>query len=60
MQVEEDRIEFVNDRKGHDFRYKLDDSKLSSLGHVNSVDWREGLRSYVSWHLSNPDHWTKD
>jgi dTDP-glucose 4,6-dehydratase len=60
MQVEEDRIEFVNDRKGHDFRYKLDDSKLSSLGHVNSIDWREGLRSYVSWHLSSPDHWTKD
>lgn len=53
----EDRIEFVTDRKGHDFRYKLNSAKIASLGHVNLVDWRKGLMDYVSWHLANQNHW---
>jgi dTDP-glucose 4,6-dehydratase len=60
MEIEEDRIEFVPDRKGHDFRYKLDCSKLASLGHNNLIEWREGLRSYVSWYLLNPHHWNRN
>lgn len=59
MQSEEDRIEFVSERKGHDFRYKLDSSKLADLGHVNSMNWRKGLQDYVDWYLSNPNHWTQ-
>ena len=60
MKCEEDKIEFVSDRKGHDFRYKLDSSKLADLGHINIVDWREGLEGYVNWHLLNPDHWKQN
>ncbi len=60
MEIEEDRIEFVPDRKGHDFRYKLDCSKLASLGHNNLIEWREGLRSYVNWYLLNPHHWNRN
>lgn len=60
MNCDEDRIEFVSDRRGHDFRYKLDCSKLVGLGHVNLMNWREGLQDYVNWHLLNPNHWTQN
>jgi dTDP-glucose 4,6-dehydratase len=60
MNCEEDRIEFVTDRKGHDFRYKLDSSKIAKLGHVNTIDWREGLQDYINWSLLNPNHWAQN
>jgi dTDP-glucose 4,6-dehydratase len=47
-------IEFVTDRPGHDFRYAMDISKISSkLGWAPSVDQDEGLRKTVKWYLEN-------
>jgi dTDP-glucose 4,6-dehydratase len=55
----DDMIAFVQDRKGHDLRYRVDFTKLSKLGHKNAVDWESGIVSYVNWHLSNKNHWNK-
>ena len=57
MGLTENRIEYVRDRKGHDFRYKVDTKKINHLGHSNTVDWNIGLAEYIQWHLSNTSHW---
>lgn len=50
------RISFVADRPGHDFRYALDSSKISSLlGWSPRYDLAAGLRQTVAWYLDNQD-----
>ncbi len=50
----EDLIEFVEDRKGHDWRYAIDFTKAT-----NELDWRpsvtfeEGIQKTVNWYLEN-------
>lgn len=52
------QIEFVVDRPGHDLRYAIDASKISS-----ELDWepayscREGIQQTIEWYLSNEDWW---
>lgn len=48
-------IEFVTDRKGHDFRYAIDDSKAQKeLGFFREFSTFElGLRKTVKWYLEN-------
>jgi dTDP-glucose 4,6-dehydratase len=47
-------IQFVSDRKGHDFRYAIDSSKIrNNLGWKPEVDFESGLASTVDWYLSN-------
>jgi dTDP-glucose 4,6-dehydratase len=58
MSLKEDRIEFVEDRLGHDFRYRINSDKLKELGFVISVEWEKGIEEYIEWHLSNPNHWS--
>ena len=44
-------IEYAEDRKGHDFRYAIDDSKLrSELGWQPQVNFAEGLNKTIEWH----------
>jgi dTDP-glucose 4,6-dehydratase len=46
-------ISFVEDRKGHDFRYSIDHSKLTKeLGWEPSTSLEEGLKTTVSWYLN--------
>ena len=46
-------ISFVEDRKGHDFRYAIDHSKLTKyLGWKPTTSLREGLKTTVSWYLN--------
>jgi dTDP-glucose 4,6-dehydratase len=52
------RIRFVNDRKGHDLRYALDDTKIQrELGYRPSVDFSQGLAEVVRWYRTNRDWW---
>lgn len=49
--LEETRIEFVADRKGHDLRYAIDSSKLhQELGWTPQVDFQTGLQDTVQWY----------
>lgn len=50
MGVEDDLVEFVEDRKGHDQRYALDSSKIEGLGWRPGVGLREGLRRTVDYY----------
>ena len=44
-------IEYAEDRKGHDFRYAIDDSKLrNELGWQPQVNFEEGLNKTIEWH----------
>ncbi|GAA0487652.1 dTDP-glucose 4,6-dehydratase [Streptomyces olivaceiscleroticus] len=47
----------VPDRKGHDRRYSLDDSKLRALGYRPRIAFEEGLEETVAWYRNNPAWW---
>lgn len=52
LQKSEDLIEFVTDRKGHDFRYAIDPTKISEeLGWVPDTKFADGIVRTVDWYL---------
>ena len=58
MGKNEDSIEFVEDRKGHDLRYSVDISKISEqLGYKPMVNWESGLEETVEWYRANEAWW---
>ncbi len=48
-------ITFVEDRKGHDFRYAIDATKLIDLGWKPETNLTEGLQQTVRWYLNNQE-----
>jgi dTDP-glucose 4,6-dehydratase len=48
-------IEYVQDRKGHDFRYSLDFSKISTMGYLPQRNWKEELPNLISWYKENTE-----
>lgn len=49
-------ITHVDDRRGHDRRYAIDDGKIArELGWTPSVRFEEGIRQTVEWYLANPE-----
>ncbi|MCK9540506.1 MAG: dTDP-glucose 4,6-dehydratase [Novosphingobium sp.] len=49
---------FVEDRKGHDRRYAIDETKArAELGYVPRHDFETGLRSTLRWYLENESWW---
>ncbi len=51
-------IQFVTDRPGHDLRYAVDATKISTeLGWVPKKEARSGLRETIEWYLSNEQWW---
>ena len=50
-------VQKVTDRKGHDRRYSLDDSKLRALGYEPQTSFADGLAATVRWYVDNPSWW---
>jgi dTDP-glucose 4,6-dehydratase len=51
-------VEHVSDRKGHDRRYSLDDTKIGrELGYAPRIDFDEGLAATVDWYRTNRSWW---
>ena len=51
-------VEFIEDRKGHDFRYSVDWSKIErDLGYAPLIDFEEGLKATVDWYQKNEAWW---
>ena len=47
----------VEDRKGHDRRYSVDDSKLRALGYAPQTSFEAGLAQTVAWYRDNRQWW---
>jgi dTDP-glucose 4,6-dehydratase len=45
-----DLITFVEDRKGHDWRYAVDSSGTRTLGWSPKMDFEEGLKETIEWY----------
>ena len=52
-----DMVERVPDRKGHDRRYSLCDSRLRDLGYTPEIGIGDGLAATVRWYADNPSWW---
>jgi len=51
-------IEFVEDRRGHDFRYSVNWTKLANeTGFKPRNDFNDGLRQTVDWYKNNHEWW---
>jgi dTDP-glucose 4,6-dehydratase len=51
-------IRYVTDRKGHDLRYALDDTKIrDELGWAPRITFAAGLAETVAWYRDNPGWW---
>lgn len=49
---------FVEDRKGHDRRYAIDETKIrSELGYEPSRDFSQGFADTLAWYLANEAWW---
>ncbi len=58
MGADESSIEYIEDRKGHDFRYSVNWSKINQeLGYVPQVKFEDGLRETIEWYRNNRQWW---
>ncbi len=54
---DENYIEYVRDRPGHDWRYALDSTKLRNLGWQPRYEFEEAMAKTVQWYQDNPQWW---
>ena len=55
----EDLIEFVEDRKGHDYRYAIDPTKIKNeLGWYPKTKFEDGIVKTIDWYLEHQE-WLK-
>jgi dTDP-glucose 4,6-dehydratase len=52
-----DMVAYVEDRKGHDRRYSLDDSRLRGMGYAPRIPFSDGLNATVRWYQDNRRWW---
>jgi len=58
MGAGESSIDYVEDRKGHDFRYSVDWTKINSeLGYEPQIKFEDGLRETIQWYRDNELWW---
>ena len=50
-------VQPVDDRKGHDRRYSVNDSKVRALGYAPQHQFEEGLAETVAWYRANEAWW---
>jgi dTDP-glucose 4,6-dehydratase len=55
--IKEDMIQFVTDRKGHDFRYAVNYDKIKKLGYKPENDFSRLLKDTVDWYKNNQNWW---
>ena len=55
-----DRITFVEDRPGHDFRYAVNFDELKKIGFTPVKDLDNEISKIVEWYEENRSWWEKD
>jgi len=54
----EEMIEYVPDRRGHDFRYAIDSTKIrNALGWTPKYSFKQGLKETIAWYKNNAGWW---
>ncbi len=54
----DEMIQFVEDRKGHDWRYSLDSTKITrELGWRPAIPFDQGLKQTIQWYTHNESWW---
>ncbi len=57
---DESSIEYVEDRKGHDFRYAIDSSKIKKeFGWRPKIKFEKGIKETIKWYKDNEWWWKK-
>ncbi|MFH0763958.1 MAG: dTDP-glucose 4,6-dehydratase [Candidatus Omnitrophota bacterium] len=56
---DENSIEYVKDRPGHDKRYALDIAKVKALGWKPRHDFKTALKLTVEWYRKNEEWWKR-
>ncbi len=60
MGKDEEVIEYVGDRKGHDLRYAIDAMKIKKeLGWEPRMSFENGLYEMIEWYKNNQSWWKK-
>lgn len=55
-----ERIEYVEDRKGHDLRYSLNFDKITEeLGYHPMVTFEAGFEETINWYKTHSDWWNR-
>ena len=53
----ESLISYVEDRKGHDYRYAIDPTKISNeLGWLPKTKFEDGIVKTINWYLENKEY----
>ena len=56
----DEKIEYVDDRLGHDLRYAIDYSKIKKeLDWQPKIDFEKGLEDTINWYKNNENWWKK-
>ena len=55
----ESLIQFVEDRKGHDFRYAVDIEKIKKLGWEPAYTFEKAMKKTIEWYKTNEWWWKK-
>ena len=51
----ESLISYVEDRKGHDYRYAIDPTKITNeLGWMPKTKFEDGIIKTIDWYIENP------
>ncbi len=58
MNVNEDLISFVEDRKGHDKRYFMNSEKsYRELDWKPEINFKDGIEETIRWYVENQNYW---
>ena len=57
MKLNKDLKSYIEDRKGHDFRYSVSSSKISDLGFKIKIDFQSGLKKTILWYQNHTNWW---
>ena len=57
LKLDNERLSFIEDRPGHDFRYAIDFSKLESTGWKPIFTLEESLEEIINWYQKNKSWW---
>ncbi len=60
LDLDKNRLAFIEDRPGHDFRYAIDFSKLEEIGWKPKFNLLESIDNIIEWYKENRSWWESE